>query len=160
MHYDNDFVIENNQLVVVIYKHEVLSSDDKDNSEDKYYDLSSIQECKYIHPWELSKFLKLFDADENQKEIEEIEKLKQEGRKKAEQNIKRHLILKKIAEKEDIKVSDEEINEELKAIAEANNLPLARVVDTFNKEGRKEELRNTLQVKKTVDFLVENAIIK
>jgi len=91
---------------------------------------------------------------------EEIERLKEEGRKKAEQNIKQHFILKKIATKEKLDVSDEEIQEELKLIAKANNLPLARVIDTFNKEGRWEDLRDTLGIKKTVDFLVENAIIK
>jgi len=111
---------------------------------------------------EYKEVIRRYLSSQSQPELtkEEIEELKQEGRKKAEQNIKRHLILKKIAEKEEIKVSDEEVHEELKAIAEANNLPLARVVDTFNKEGRREELRNTLQVKKTVDFLIENAIIK
>ncbi len=91
---------------------------------------------------------------------EEVERLKEEGRKKAELNIKQHFILKKIAEKEKLAVSDKEVHEELKLIAKANNLPLAQVMDTFNKEGRLEELRDTLQIKKTVDFLVESAIIK
>ncbi len=91
---------------------------------------------------------------------EEVERLKEEGQKKAELNIKQHFILKKIAEKEKLAVSDTEVQEELKLIAKTNNLPLARVIDTFNKEGRREELRDTLQIKKTVDFLVENAIIK
>ena len=91
---------------------------------------------------------------------EEVEGLKEEGRRKAEQNIKQHFILKKIAEEEKLDVSDEEVHAELKLIAKANNLPLAQVIDTFNKEGRRAELRNTLQIKKTVDFLVENAIMK
>lgn len=91
---------------------------------------------------------------------EELEKLKAEGRRMATDNIKNHLILMKIAEKENIKVSEEEVHEELKAIAKENNLPLAKVIDTINKEGRREDLRNTLLFKKTVDFLVESAIIE
>lgn len=91
---------------------------------------------------------------------EEMEKLKGEARAKAKENLKNHLILRKIAEKEKIEVSDEELHEEMKTIARANNLALAEVINTINKEGRKEELKNTVLFKKTVDFLVESAIIK
>ncbi len=91
---------------------------------------------------------------------EDLEKLKSEGKKKAEQNLKNHLILKKIAEKERLKVSDQEMHEEFKEIARANNLPLAQVIDKVNKEGKREELRSSILFKKTVDFLVEHAIIE
>jgi trigger factor len=91
---------------------------------------------------------------------EELEKIKSEGKGKAEQNIKNHLILKKIAEKEKLETSDEEIQEEFKRIAKANNLPIAKVIEEFNKEGKREDLRESLALKKTVDFLVENAIIE
>ncbi len=91
---------------------------------------------------------------------EEMEKLKGEARAKAKENLKNHLILREIAEKEKIDVSDEELHEEMKNIARANNLALAEVINTINKEGRKEELKNTVLFKKTVDFLVESAIIK
>lgn len=97
-----------------------------------------------------------------QKELikEDFEKLKNEAKIKAEQNIKNHLILKKIAEEENIDVPEDEIDEELKAIAKASNVPLAQVVESVNKEGKREDLRNNLLLKKTVDFLVENAIIE
>jgi trigger factor len=91
---------------------------------------------------------------------EELDKMKSEGKGKAEQNIKNHLILKKIAEKEKLGISDEEIQEEFKRIAKANNLPVARVIEEFNKEGKRDELRDSLAIKKTVDFLVDNAIIE
>jgi trigger factor len=97
-----------------------------------------------------------------QKELkkEEVEELKKEARKKAEQNIRNHLILEKITGQEGIKVSDEEVQEELKAIAKSNQLPLAKVIENFNREGRREELKETLLFRKAVDFLVDNAIIK
>jgi trigger factor len=91
---------------------------------------------------------------------EDLEQLKSEGKKKARENLKNHLILKKIAEKENLKVSDQEVHQEFKEIAKANNLPLAQVIDTVNKEGKKEELRSSILFKKTVDFLVEQAIIE
>jgi len=91
---------------------------------------------------------------------EELEKLKIEGKGKAEQNLRNHLILQRVAEKEKLGVSDEELHEEFKKIASANNLSVAKVVESFNKEGKREELRDNLTLKKTVDFLVDNAIIE
>lgn len=90
---------------------------------------------------------------------EDVEKLKGETKKKAKQNLKTHLILKKIGEKENLSVTEKEIADELNAIAKANNLPLAKVIDSVNKEGKREEIKDNLLLKKTVDFLVEHAII-
>jgi trigger factor len=90
---------------------------------------------------------------------EELEQLKADARKKAEQNLRNHLILNKITEEESLEVSDEDIQEEFKAIAKANNVPLAKVIENVNKEGKREEIRNNLLLKKAVDILVENAII-
>ncbi|MFC2168991.1 trigger factor [Acidobacteriota bacterium] len=93
-------------------------------------------------------------------QAEELENLKIEAKKRAATNLKNHLILLKIAEKEKLTISEEEISEELKVIARINNLPLARVVESINKEGKKDELKSNLLLKKTVDFLAEQAIIK
>ncbi len=91
---------------------------------------------------------------------EELDQLKTEGKRKAEQNLKNHLILQAIAEKENLEVKDQELQEEFKRIAQMNNLAVAKVIESFNKEGRREELRGNLVLKKTVDFLVDNAIIE
>jgi len=91
---------------------------------------------------------------------EEAEKLKEEAKKQAEQKLKKHLILTKIAEKEKIEIKLEDIEEEFKAIAKANNMPLAQVRVQIDKEGHREEIENRAQLKKTVDFLLKNAIIK
>jgi trigger factor len=91
---------------------------------------------------------------------EELDQLKADGKRKAEQNLRNHLILKKIAEKEKLEVSDQELHEEFQRIAKVNNLPVARVIESFNREGKREELREGLVMKKTVDILVDNAIIR
>jgi trigger factor len=90
---------------------------------------------------------------------EEIERLQKESKEKAEKILRNHLILFKIAEKEKFEITENEITEELKKIAQANNVPLAQVVNSVNQEGKKDELKNNLLIKKTVDFLLENAII-
>jgi len=91
---------------------------------------------------------------------EMLEALRGGARKQAEANLKRHLVLRKIAEAEGLKVEEEEIDQEIKALARANNIPLARAVETFNQEGRRESLKSNLLLKKAVDFLVDQAIIE
>ncbi len=87
---------------------------------------------------------------------EDVEKLKEEMKDKACQNLKNHLLLNKISEKENLKVTEKEVEEEMVNIANANNIPLAKAKENI----RKDELRENLLLRKTVDFLVENAIIK
>jgi trigger factor len=90
---------------------------------------------------------------------EAIESLREDVRKRAVKNIQNHLVLSKIAEKEKLMVSEEEITEEMKSIAKTHSVPLAKVVETINQEGQREELKDNLLIRKTVDFLVESAII-
>jgi trigger factor len=90
---------------------------------------------------------------------EAMDALRTSAGRQAEQNLKRHLVLKKVAEIEGIKVAEEEVDTEIQALAKANNVPLARAMETFSQEGRRDGLKNSLLIKKTVDFLVEQAII-
>ncbi len=85
--------------------------------------------------------------------------LREEAKKKAAENIKRRLILRKVAETEGLTVPEEEIEAELNRLARANNLPPAKVRESFEPPERREDLKSHLLLRKAVDFLVENAII-
>jgi len=150
-------------------KKEIISSKEKATKQDmaeeiikKISDKLSIGLPEVLVEQEYMAIMRRLLSSRTQQDIkkEDLEQLKSEGKKKAEQSLKNHLILKKIAEKENLKVSDQEMNEEFKEIAKANNLPLAQVIDSVNKEGKREELRSSILFKKTVDFLVEHAIIE
>ncbi|MGA2586553.1 MAG: trigger factor [Candidatus Aminicenantales bacterium] len=91
---------------------------------------------------------------------ETLEALQASARKQAETNLKRHLILRKIAEIETLKVGEEDVDQEIKALARANNIPLARAIETFNQEDRRESLKTNLLLRKTIDFLVGQAILE
>ncbi len=91
---------------------------------------------------------------------EDVEKIKEEAKTKAQQKLKNHLILTKISEKENIEIKAEDIEEEINAIAKANNMPLAQAKAQINKEGHRKEIEDRVRLKKTVDFLIKNAIIK
>jgi trigger factor len=90
---------------------------------------------------------------------EALEQLKSRARQQAVERITNHLVLEKIAAREGIEVSEAEIDEEIRDIAKANNAPLASVVDAVNREGRRDEFRDAILFRKTVDFLVKNAIM-
>ena len=88
-----------------------------------------------------------------------LEPLKEDAKKRAAENIKKRLILRKIAEREGLAVTEQEIESEIQRLARANDLPLAKVLEGFNEEERREDLRSHLLLRKAVDFLVESAII-
>lgn len=81
-----------------------------------------------------------------------LEHLKTEAKRIAEQSLKNHFILTKIAELEGLEVTDEQIHEKLKEIAKANNLPLAKVIENANKEGKREELRKAFSLRRQLTF--------
>jgi len=87
------------------------------------------------------------------------EALQASAGRQAQENLKRHLVLKKIAEVEKLTIGEEEVDEEIRVLAKANAVPVARAMETFNQEGRRESLKSSLLLKKTVDFLVKQAII-
>lgn len=90
---------------------------------------------------------------------ERVEDLRQKARSLAETNLKRGLLLQKIAGRENLTVSDEEIEEEVREMAKRNNVPLAQLVERINQEGRREDVRNTLRLRRAIDFLLTNAVI-
>ncbi len=150
-------------------KKEIISSKEKITKQDmaeeiikKISDKLSIELPEVLVEQEYMAIMRRLLSSRTKQDIkkEDLEQLKSEGKKKAEQSLKNHLILKKIAEKENLKVSDQEMHEQFKEIAKANNLPLAQVIDSVNKEGKREELRSSILFNKTVDFLVEHAIIE
>jgi len=86
--------------------------------------------------------------------------LQESARRQAESNLKRHLLLRKIADAEAIRVGDEEVDQEIKALARANNIPLARALETFHEEERRDSLKTNLLLRKTIDFLLGQSIIE
>ena len=78
----------------------------------------------------------------------------------ARQSVLNHVLLSRIAEKERLTVSEDELTEELKSLAQANRVPLARLRENLEKEGHLDEVRETLTLRKAIDFLVGEAIIE
>ena len=85
-----------------------------------------------------------------------LDALRNEMRPQAEKQVKSRLALEKIAELENVAVSDEEIEEEFKRLSEAYGMD----VEQIKKSIMPEDLAADLKVKKAVDLVREAAVIK
>lgn len=90
---------------------------------------------------------------------EALEALKGEARRQAADRITNHLIIEKIAAKEGFGVGEDEIQAEIRGLAEANNVAPAALEEMLSREGRRQEIADTLLFRKTVDFLIKTAIM-
>lgn len=90
---------------------------------------------------------------------EALEELKAEAGRRAVDHLKSHLIIEKVAAREGLKIGEDEIQGEIRHLAEANRVAPAALEQMLEKEGRREELAESLLFRKTVDFLVKTAIM-
>jgi trigger factor len=91
---------------------------------------------------------------------EDLKKMNEEAKIKAQQNIKNHIILTEVAKIEKLEVLEKEFQDELKSISTANRVTYEQVLDHITKEGTKEDIMDNLLMRKTVDFLMNKAIIE
>ncbi len=88
-----------------------------------------------------------------------MEQFRPRAREQAAEAIKRQLLLRRIAEAEKIDVGEDEVDQEIRDLAKANGVPPARLLESFAQEGRRDGLKANLVLRKTVDFLVGQAIM-
>jgi len=75
----------------------------------------------------------------------------------AEEDVRGSMLLERIAEEEQIAVSDDEIEAEIRAIAASSKQPIEQVRSVLTKEGGERSIANRLRNRKALDLLVENA---
>ena len=84
-----------------------------------------------------------------------LDMMRQQLRPQAEKQVKTRLALEKIAELENIAVSDEEIEAEYGRIAEAYGMEIEKVKETVESDA----LAADMKVKKAVDLVKEKAVV-
>jgi len=97
---------------------------------------------------DLNKYLEIMGMD--------MKAFREEFAKRAEQEVKTQLVLEKVSVVENIVPTDDDVNEEIKKLAETYK----QSVEDFRqhlKDDDIEYIRSNLVMRKTVDFLVENA---
>ena len=71
--------------------------------------------------------------------------------------IQSRLVLEAVAEAENIEVTEEEVNEELKKMGEAYQMEIDKVEEFLGENGRT-QVKEDIRVRKAADLVVENAV--
>lgn len=82
---------------------------------------------------------------------------REELKSQAEEDVRGSMLLERIAEEEEIDVSNDEIEAEIQAIAAGSKQPIEQVRSVLTKEGGERSIANRLRNRKALDLLVENA---
>ena len=80
--------------------------------------------------------------------------------KRAEDRIKFEIILARIAEREGLKVEDNEVEERLKTIAQDANKTYNEVKGIYEQYGLIANVKDQIMEEKAVDLVLENAVVK
>ena len=87
----------------------------------------------------------------------DVQTLMAQTKPQAEKNIKSRLVLEAVVKAEGIVASEEDLNEEIKRMAEVYKIEEEKVVEILGEAGKK-QVAEDLAVSKAAQFLVENAI--
>ena len=95
-------------------------------------------------------------------ETEDLTKLRQENRDEAARRVKVGLILEAIAEKEQLTVTQEDLNNEVQRLAAELKIAHSELVKMIQAGGQDsiEELRARILAEKSLDFVYRNAVIQ
>jgi len=88
------------------------------------------------------------------------EEVKKEFNERAEASVKQQLVLSEIAEREEIEVSEEELDAELDKLSKLYQMEKDQLKQIFMVQGQMEALRNSIKFEKVMDLLFGSAVIK
>ena len=85
---------------------------------------------------------------------------REQQREKAVLDVKRAILLERIAEKEQLTVSDEELEEELARIAQGASQPVEAVRSRLTRDGGADRIKSTIRNRKCLDLILRLASVK
>ena len=88
------------------------------------------------------------------------EDVKKEFSGRAEASVKQQLVLGAIADREEIDVTEEEMDAEYEKLSKYYQMEKDQLKQIFMVQGQTESLRNSIKFEKVMDKLFENAVIK
>jgi trigger factor len=100
--------------------------------------------------FDLKKYIEITGGD--------YQSFREKFNERAEKEVKSTLVVEKIGKIENIQVSDDEIDAKIRELAESNGDTYENFLKYVNDEV-KQSLKETLIYKKTIDFLIDNAIM-
>ncbi len=101
--------------------------------------------------WSLEKFAELSGQS--------IDEIREARREEAEKLVKNTLIIEKIAELENVEVTEEDVDKDMENFAKIYNMDLAKIKSAIG-EAEIEGIKNRLKNEKTVELLLDAATVK
>jgi len=102
---------------------------------------------------------RMLDAPEDV-DPEELEEARQQVRPRAERQIKRHLILERLTEREGLEATEDEVDERIREIAEAEGVEPGEVRRQLTRDDRMESLRRQVSAEKVFAYLKEQSSVE
>lgn len=99
-------------------------------------------------------------ADESGRDARTTEELKNELRPEAERRVKAMLLVEKVASKEEIKASADEVSQRIDLVARAAGEQGPAVREYYSREDARRELSHQIVSEKTLEFLYQHATIR
>lgn len=87
-----------------------------------------------------------------------LEELKAEMRPQAEARVKEELLLEAVAKDQQMVVTDEDVRDSIRPMAELYRQPLEQLIEMFRKRGDFEALRDNLLISKASDYLASTVL--
>ena len=91
---------------------------------------------------------------------EELGQARQQVRPRAERQIKRHLIIERLTEREGLEATEDEVDERIREIADAEGLEPGAVRRQLARDDRMESLRGQISAEKAFDYLKEQSSVE
>jgi trigger factor len=88
------------------------------------------------------------------------EAMREMVRDRAGDDVRGSMLLERVAEAENIEVSDEEVEAEISAMAEGSRQSVEQVRAALTKQGGERSIADRLRNRKALDFLVQNASVR
>ena len=88
---------------------------------------------------------------------EQQDEINESASKQANLNLKTNFILQEIAVKEKIEVNDQDMIQRISAMAQQENKPVKKYIKELQKANAIQNVRNSVLIGKTIDFVVEKA---
>ena len=88
------------------------------------------------------------------------EGVREQGRESAVRSIKRHLLLESIGDKENIEITEEDINKHLENLSARHNIEGQRLRQILSRSGQLEQIQSEIQSEKVFEFLIDQADVE
>ena len=108
----------------------------------------------------LENFIAQTKQERQVEELENEDEIREQAKPNALRGVKRYLILEQIAEKENIEVSEEDLDKHLETMSETHNVDGARIRQILGRSGQLDRIKSDLLDEKAFDFVIEQAKVE